>query len=78
MAIFPLIFASSIFVPVSTMPGWLEGFASLSPVTLSADAARALAIGGDVAAPLLYSCLWAGAILAVFVPLSVWRFRRMD
>jgi len=78
VAIFPLIFASSIFVPVSTMPGWLEGFASLSPVTLSADAARALAIGGDVAAPLLYSCLWAKAILAVFVPLSVWRFRRMD
>jgi ABC transporter DrrB family efflux protein len=78
VAIFPLIFASSIFVPVSTMPGWLEGFASVSPVTLSADAARALSIGGDVAGPLLYSCLWAAAMLAVFVPLSVRRYRRMD
>ena len=48
VAIFPLVFASSIFVPVDTMPDWLQAIANVSPVTATADAARALAIGGDV------------------------------
>ena len=77
IGIFPLVFASSVFVPVSTMPDWLEGFASVSPVTVSADAARALAIGGDVGEPLLQCALWCIGILAVFVPLCVRRYRRM-
>ncbi len=77
VVIFPLAFASSAFVPIETMPGWLEGFASVSPVTLAVDAARALSLGGDVAGPLVGFLAWAAAILAVFVPLCVWRFRRM-
>jgi ABC-type multidrug transport system permease subunit len=47
VAIFPLVFASSVFVPVSSMPPWLEAFAKISPVTLTADAARAFALGGS-------------------------------
>lgn len=78
VAIFPLVFASSIFVPVSTMPGWLESVARVSPVTFSTDAARALSIGGDVGGPLLHAMLWILGILAVFIPLSVWRYRRMS
>ncbi|HKG17542.1 MAG TPA: ABC transporter permease [Solirubrobacteraceae bacterium] len=77
VAIFPLVFASSIFVPVETMPSWLAGFAAISPVTATADAARALAIGGDVAEPLARTLLWCAAILVVFVPLCVWRYRRL-
>ena len=77
VAIFPLVFASSIFVPVTTMPSWLQGFATVSPVTVTADAARALAIGGDVAGPLLHTAAWSLGILAVFVPLAVWRYRRL-
>lgn len=77
VVIFPLAFASSAFVPVETMPGWLEGFASVNPVTLAVDAARALSLGGDAAGPLLGFLAWVAAILAVFVPLCVWRFRRM-
>jgi ABC transporter DrrB family efflux protein len=77
IAIFPLVFASSIFVPVETMPPWLEGFATISPVTATADAARALAIGGEVAEPLARTLLWCAAILAVFIPLCVWRYRRL-
>ena len=77
VVIFPLAFASSAFVPIETMPSWLEAFASVSPVTLAVDAARALSLGGDVAGPLLGFLAWAAAILAVFVPLCVWRFRRM-
>ncbi len=78
VALFPLVFASSIFVPVATMPDWLQVFADHSPVTYTVNAARALAIGGDIGEPLLYSCLWLGGILAVFVPLCVWRYRKMS
>ena len=78
VVIFPLVFASSIFVPVKTMPSWLEGFATVSPITLTADAARALSIGGPVAGPLLHTALWSIGILAVFVPLCVWRYRRLQ
>jgi len=77
LAVFPLVFASSVFVPVETMPGWLEAVAQVSPVTLSADAARALAIGGDVAEPFLGALAWCLGLLAVFVPLCVWRWSRM-
>ncbi len=77
VAIFPLVFASSVFVPVSTMPAWLEWFASVSPVTVSVDAARALSIGGEVAEPLLQSMAWVAGILLIFVPLCVRRYRRM-
>ncbi len=77
VGIFPLVFASSIFVPIETMPAWLEGFASISPVTASADATRALSIGGGVVEPLLLCAAWLGGILLIFVPLSVRRYRRM-
>jgi ABC transporter DrrB family efflux protein len=75
--VFPLVFASSIFVPVETMPSWLQGFAASSPVSLAADATRALSIGGEVARPLLLTLAWSAALLAVAVPASVRRYRRM-
>jgi ABC transporter DrrB family efflux protein len=76
--LFPLVFASSVFVPVSTLPSWLQPFAEASPVTLTADAARTLALYGGLPASLGESLAWIGGILAVFVPLSVWRYRRMS
>ena len=70
--VFPLVFVSSVFVPVETMPGPLETFATFSPITLTADAARALAIGsGEWLFPTLAVLGWVTAMLAVFVPLSV-------
>ncbi len=78
VVIFPLVFASSIFVPVATMPAWLEGFAEVSPITVSADAARALSIGGEAGEPLLAALAWCAGILLVFVPLCVRRYRRMS
>ena len=70
--VFPLVFVSSVFVPVETMPGPLEAFATVSPITLTADAARALAIGtGEWLGPTLAVLAWVAAMLAVFVPLSV-------
>jgi ABC transporter DrrB family efflux protein len=76
--LFPLVFASSVFVPVSTLPGWLQTIAKVSPVTLVADAARTFASTGGIPDSLGWSLAWIVGILAVFVPLSVWRYRRMS
>jgi ABC-2 type transport system permease protein/oleandomycin transport system permease protein len=77
VVILPLVFASSVFVPVSTMPHWLQALAKISPVTVTADAARSLALFGTPAS-LGAVVTWICGLLAVFVPLSVWRYRRMS
>src|SRR6185295_15355627 len=78
VAIFPLVFASSVFVPVDSMPSWLQAFAKISPVTLTADAARGFVLGSSTADSLPGALAWIAGILAVFVPLCVWRYRRMS
>jgi ABC transporter DrrB family efflux protein len=77
VVIFPLVFASSVFVPVSTYPDWLQAFAKINPVTVTADAARSLALYGTPAS-LGAAAAWIGGLLAVFIPLSVWRYRRIS
>jgi ABC transporter DrrB family efflux protein len=74
--VFPLVFASSAFVPVDTMPGWLQTFADINPVTVTVNALRALTLGGPTARPVLESLAWIVGILLVFVPLAVNRYRR--
>ena len=75
--LFPLVFASSVFVPVSTLPGWLQAVAKVSPVTLTANAARSLALVPGTPSSLGGAIAWIAGLLAVFIPLSVWRYRRM-
>ncbi len=77
VVIFPLVFASSVFVPVSTFPDWLQAFAKINPVTVTADAARSFALFGTPAS-LGVAAASIGGLLAVFIPLSVWRYRRMS
>jgi len=72
----PLIFASSAFVKVSSMPSWLQPFARYQPVSVTASAVRALMIGGPTASFVLQSLAWCAGILLVFVPLGVRRYRR--
>jgi ABC-2 type transport system permease protein/oleandomycin transport system permease protein len=74
--IFPLVFASSVFVPVETMPAWLQVFSRNNPISHTADAIRSLTQGGPVWHSLWVSVAWIAAILVVFVPLSVTRYRR--
>ena len=69
VVIFPLVFASSVFVPVATFPDWLQAFATINPVTVTADAARSLALFGTTAS-LGAAAAWIGGLLAVFIPLS--------
>jgi ABC transporter DrrB family efflux protein len=77
VVVFPLVFASSVFVPVATFPGWLQAFAKVSPVTLTTDTARSLALTGTPTS-LGPTAAWIGGLLAVSVPLCVWRYRRMS
>jgi ABC transporter DrrB family efflux protein len=72
----PLVFASSAFVPVSSMPGWLQPFANHQPVSVTASAVRALVLGGPTASYVLQSLAWAAGILLVFAPIAVRRYRR--
>jgi ABC-2 type transport system permease protein/oleandomycin transport system permease protein len=76
LPIFPLVFASSVFASTQSMPGWLQAFAKVQPITRAADTVRALTQGGPVAANLIWTLLWSIAILAVFAPLAVRRYRR--
>jgi ABC transporter DrrB family efflux protein len=78
VVIFPLVFASSVFVPVASMPSWLQTVAEVSPVTLTADAAREFALVGGVPSALAGAAAWILGLLLVFVPLCVWRYRRMS
>jgi ABC-2 type transport system ATP-binding protein len=77
VVIFPLVFASSVFVPIATMPSWLQSFSRASPVTLTANAARSYALIPGTPASLGEAAAWIGGLLVVFIPLCVWRYRRM-
>ena len=74
--LFPLTFVSSAFVPISTMPGWLQAFAKNQPVTIVIDTMRSMALGGPIATNLLLSIAWLGGIFIVFLPLAVRAYRR--
>jgi ABC-2 type transport system permease protein/oleandomycin transport system permease protein len=72
----PLVFASSAFVPVSSMPDWLQVFAEHQPVSVTISAVRHLVLGGSATSDVLQALGWMAGILIVFVPLAVWRYQR--
>jgi ABC-2 type transport system permease protein len=74
--IFPLTFISSAFVPTSSMPSWLEAFANVNPFTIFVNAMRALWLGAPAKNYVWGAVVWAVAILVVFAPLAVRRYRR--
>lgn len=74
--IFPLTFISSAFVPVESMPTGLEQFAEYNPVSIFVDAMRALWLGAPAGHSVWASVVWALALIAVFAPLAVARYRR--
>jgi ABC transporter DrrB family efflux protein len=84
LLVFPLTFVSSAYVPVATMPGWLQGFAEHQPITVMVDAVRVLTqgpaaevlLGHDAGWYVVRALAWSAAILVVFVPLAVARYRR--
>lgn len=74
--VFPLAFASAIFVPVETMPHWLQVFANNQPVTQIVNAVRYLSIGNAPSEAILRTILWVIGIVAVFSPIATRLFRR--
>jgi ABC-2 type transport system permease protein/oleandomycin transport system permease protein len=74
--LFPLTFLSSAFVPISSMPGWLQAFANNQPVTYVINAMRSLALGGPIEASLWKSAAWLAGIFIVFGPLAVSAYKR--
>jgi ABC-2 type transport system permease protein/oleandomycin transport system permease protein len=75
IAVFPLTFISSAFVPVASMPAVLRGFAQVNPFTLTVDAIRSLWLGTPAHNSIWGSVVWALAILVVFATLAVARYR---
>ena len=76
LAMFPLVFGSNLLVPAATMPGWLQAFVNVNPMTDLTSAERSLLTGGPVGTAALHSVLWALGIFAVFAPLAVRAYRR--
>src|SRR3984885_12605514 len=77
IVMFPLAFGSNVFIQTSTLPGWLQAWVRVNPVTALAGASRGLMLGGPVATPAWHSVAWAIAITVVFAPLAVRRYRRI-
>ena len=84
-SIFPVVFASSAFVPIATMPGWLQAFAKVNPISLTVNAIRSLTLpshvantvqGGTTGTHVWQALMAIGLILAVFVPLAVRAYRK--
>jgi len=76
LGIFPLAFGTSMAAPTETLPGWLQAWVEINPVSHAVEASRALLLGGPVADPVVTTLLWSAGFLAVFGPLAVHTYRR--
>jgi ABC transporter DrrB family efflux protein len=76
IAVFPLTFISSAFVPVESMPSALQWFAEVNPFTITVDAMRALWLGAPAGDSVWGAVVWSLVIIGVFAPLAVARYRR--
>jgi ABC-type multidrug transport system permease subunit len=76
-AIFPLTFASSVFVPAETMPDGLRQFAQANPFTTVSDAVRSLWLGTPANTDVWMSFVWCAVLTAIFAPLAVARYRNV-
>lgn len=73
--IFPLAFGSNVFVPVGKLPGWLQAWVKVNPVSQVASAARGLILGTPSGHAVIASLLWTAAIVVVFGSAAVWAYR---
>jgi oleandomycin transport system permease protein len=76
LLVLPLSFGSNTFVKSTTLPGWMQGFVKVNPLTQLASTARGLFTGGPVADPLLWTFVWIVGLTAVFMPLAMRAYRR--
>jgi ABC-2 type transport system permease protein len=76
LVLFPLTFLSNAFVPVKTLPGWLQAFVKVNPVSHLVSATRDLANQGTISSEAGWTLLCCAAVIAIFAPLSVRSYRR--
>jgi oleandomycin transport system permease protein len=76
LIVLPLSFGSNTFVPTATMPAWLQSFVKVNPLTQLVGAVRGLLLGGPVASHVLWTLVWMGILLVVFVPLALRAYGR--
>ena len=76
LIVLPLSFGSNTFVPTKTMPGWLQSFVHVNPLTHLVAAVRGLLLGGPVGTDVLWTLGWMAVLLVVFVPLAMRAYRR--
>jgi oleandomycin transport system permease protein len=76
LLIFPLAFGSNVFVQTETLPGWLQAFVKVNPISHLVGAVRGLMIGGPVATHLMWTLVWMAILLVVFFPLALRAYRR--
>lgn len=74
--ILPLTFGSNVFVPTGQLPGWLQAWVKVNPVTDVSDAARGLMLNLPLGRAVVASLLWTLGIIVVFAPLATWAYRR--
>ncbi|GAA0930638.1 ABC transporter permease [Nonomuraea longicatena] len=76
LGIFPLTFGTNMVAPTETLPGWLQVWVNVNPVTHAIEATRGLLLGGPVAASAVTTLIWSAGFLVVFAPLAVFAYRR--
>ncbi|MGI9029438.1 MAG: ABC transporter permease [Ilumatobacteraceae bacterium] len=76
--LFPLTFASNVFVDPATMPGWVQAFVDVNPISHVATAARSLMHGAVDGGAVGWSLLWSALLLAIFAPLTIRRYNTVN
>lgn len=75
--VFPLTFLSSAFVPIESMPGWLQPFTKINPITNAVDLGRSLSQGGPIVEDAVITALWTLGMTFVIGSVAVWRYRKV-
>ena len=76
LLVLPLTFGVNTFVDPATMPGWLQAFVKVNPISHLVGTVRGLMLGGPVANDLIWTLAWMAGLLVVFVPLALRAYRR--
>jgi len=76
LVLLPLAFGSNVFVPIATMPGWLQTFVNANPLTQLVSSVRGLFLGGPVAEHVGWTLVWMIVLVAVFMPLALRAYKK--
>jgi oleandomycin transport system permease protein len=76
LLVLPLTFGSNVYVPTDTLPGFVQAFVAVNPITPLVATIRGLLVSGPVTGPLTQTLIWMAGLLAVFVPLALRAYNR--